>query len=293
MVSMMEDIELHPMVSKLHFREVGSALYAATSSFRAVYETSFPVAMHLYNWLSGFIETGHYDYSKHGCPAKAHTDKAGGGCSICFTINNHLNLFPLVSCGNPLTQLETLMQTISNRAILVSRYTDVGSDLEEIGSAAHSYLSAAADKINNLAVAADRNKRLEIESELLKMKMDGDILYDSNEMESLIYSDEEFESSPLDTLNPLIEGETDQEIEETSNKQEVPYQNYTTDEWENVTPVKQPRAYEMTKMDTDTLLDLYNYYTQLNSFFKDGSFDKKIGIIKAVLSDRTKKVVKF
>lgn len=276
---MRPELHLHSEISDLSYPTVKRALVkAAISTKRSTVEEDYMVT-HLHYWLQEFISTGDYDHRNFDCPSPARGKNTKGGedddCHTCDTINRYLNSFELASCSDPVAHLETLMQEINRRARLTLA--------PEAAKLVFSYLANVCEKINKLA----------IESELLKMKMNGDILYDSNEMESLIYSDEEFESSPLDTLNPLIEGETDQEIEETSNKQEVPYQNYTTDEWENVTPVKQPRAYEMTKMDTDTLLDLYNYYTQLNSFFKDGSFDKKIGIIKAVLSDRTNKVVKF
>lgn len=280
---MMKEIELHPNVRELNPQEVGGALYAATSSVQAVYRADHSVTMHLYNWISVFIDTGDCDHRNHKCPAKAKVDKEGGECSICQVIDTYLNSFTLARWNNPLNHLETLMQTISNRASLVSRHADSGSHLERVAMAVYPYLSAAAYQIN----------RLIMEEELSKMENNGDIIihdYLTDEDDSINFEADHEEPQLIGELKTLPQILHDWKTADLKKKEVV---DYRTDEWENVTPVKQPRAYEMTKMDTDSLLDLYNYYTQLNSFYKDGSFDKKLGIIKAVLSDRTNKVVKF
>lgn len=281
---MMKEIELHPRVSELNPQTVGGALYAATSSVRAVYKTDHSATIHLYNWLSGFIDTGDYDHRNHECPAKAHVNKVGGECSICHVIDTYLNSFALASCNNPLTRLEGLMQTISNRANLVLRNAERYSDEERVATVAYPYLSAAADQINLLVM----------EEELSKMEKNGDIIihdYVTDEDDSIDFEAEHEEPQLIGELKILPQILHDWKM--TASKEEEVVVDYRTDEWENVTPVKQPRASEMTNMDTDSLLDLYNYYTQLNSFYKDGSLDRNLGLIKAVLTDRTKKVVKF
>lgn len=280
---MMKEIELHPSVVELNPQEVKGALYAAISSVRVVCKTDHQVTLHLYNWLSGFIDTGDYDHRNHECPAKAKVDKEGGGCSICQVIDTYLNSFALASCNNPLTHLETLMQTISNRARLVSTHADSGSHFERVAMAVYPYLSAAAYQINLLIM----------KEELSKMENNGDIVihdYVTGEDDSLDFESEYEESQLVRELKTLPQILYDWKMADLKAKEVV---DYRTDEWENVTPVKQPRASEMTNMNTDSLLDLYNYYTQLNSFYKDGSLDRNLGLIKAVLSDRTKKVVKF
>ncbi|AII27947.1 hypothetical protein LD13_gp046 [Bacillus phage Bobb] len=280
---MMKEIELHPRVSELNPQTVGGALYAATYSRRAVYKTDHSATIHLYNWLSGFIDTGDYDHRNHECPAKAHVDKEGGECSICQVIDTYLNSFTLARWNNPLNHLETLMQTISNRASLVLRNAERYSDEARVAMVVYPYLSAAADQINLLVM----------EEELSKMENNGDITihdYVTGEDDSINFEAEHEELQLIGELKTLPQILHDWKMDDLKKKEVV---DYRTDEWENVTPVKQPRASEMTNMDTDSLLDLYNYYTQLNSFYQDGSFDRNLGLIKAVLSDRTKKVVKF
>lgn len=245
---MMKEIELHPRVSELPPQVVKGALNKAQYSIRTPSRIAYSSIVHLCNWLSEFVDTGAYDLRHHACPDEH--NRAGVVCRVCNVMGIYINVFKLASCDNPLAQLETFIQTINNKAHVMLRHAEDGSDEAKVAGVVYPYLSNAAKQINQLVLDAEFSEMVENE-----------------------YLDEEFETSPLDKLLT------------TSKEGAI---NYREAEWEGVTPVKHPRTSEIIEMDVDSLLDMYTHYKQLNSFYGDGSFNRQLGVIEATLKEHVK-----
>ncbi|AGB62683.1 hypothetical protein [Bacillus phage phiAGATE] len=269
---MSREITVNPRVRDLPPQVVKGALYRAVNSVGVKSMLGNSTVLHVYEWLTGFVDTGVMNQNRHSCPAC----RVDPNCKVCCFIQDHFNTLRYIIRSEPLAELATLMREIKLRADSAPYVKD--KDEELIVAVTTSYLLEASEGINKEVLKA----------ELSEMEENGDFCLKG--LNEHVYFDEKFEALPLDALSTFSEQEVEQES--VKSFQKAPHQNFARgnqDEWENVTPIQQPRAYEMTNMDIDSLLDLYNYYTQLNSFYKDGSFDKKLGLIKAVFTDRTKK----
>ncbi|WNO29936.1 hypothetical protein [Bacillus phage SDFMU_Pbc] len=252
---MSREITVNPKVRDLPPQVVKGALYRAVNRVGVKSMLGNSTVLHVYEWLTGFVDTGRMDQNSHTCPAY----KVDPNCKVCCFILDHFNTFRHIVCSEPLADLVTLMREIKLRADSAFYVED--KDEELIVAVTTMYLLEAAEGINKEVLKA----------ELSEMEENGGFCLKG--LNENVYFDEKFEASPLDRLL-------------TTPKEEAI--NYRKAEWEGVTPVKHPKTSEIIEMDVDSLLDMYTHYKQLNSFYGDGSFNRQLGVIEAALKEHAK-----